>query len=146
MSVTGTLSGFDFTGDSLFVEMTTYASACPSTPSGGVAVANAKLLYFAFGTVDNTGSSAPPMAPGTFTVVGSAPPNGSRSVEVGFDPLDATCLRKSHSGGVSGTVTLTSIAPPQGTFDVTFDSGDHVTGSFQAPGCANLKPNSSPTC
>ena len=39
--------------------------------------------------------------------------------------------------GAHGTVTLTSVASTQvvGSFDVTFDSGDHVTGTFSAGSC-----------
>jgi hypothetical protein len=37
----------------------------------------------------------------------------------------------------SGTVTLSRSAPPslQGSFDVTLDSGEHLTGTFDAPIC-----------
>jgi hypothetical protein len=41
---------------------------------------------------------------------------------------------------VSGPVTLTGVSNGSysGNFDVTFDSGDHLTGSFGASNCANL--------
>jgi hypothetical protein len=42
-----------------------------------------------------------------------------------------------HLGTKSGTVTITSISPDivSGTFDLTLDGGDHVTGSFGATRC-----------
>jgi hypothetical protein len=39
--------------------------------------------------------------------------------------------------GASGTITLTTVSATkaEGTFDVTFDTGDHVTGTFSAGNC-----------
>jgi hypothetical protein len=43
----------------------------------------------------------------------------------------------SDGGLKAGNVTLTGVGTTYaGTFDVTFDTGDHATGSFQAPICS----------
>lgn len=53
--------------------------------------------------------------------------------------------RNTHGSRFAGTVTVTSASDPQtATFDVTFDGGDHITGSYRATMCAALDPNRSP--
>ena len=51
-------------------------------------------------------------------------------------------------GGTSGTVTLTSVSSMgvDGTFDVTFPSGDHVSGKFSAGNCTHASGGSGPSC
>ncbi|HSN25222.1 MAG TPA: hypothetical protein VLT45_03020, partial [Kofleriaceae bacterium] len=47
----------------------------------------------------------------------------------------------------SGMVVLTGVSGGtfSGTFDVVMDSGDHVTGTFDAPTCTEQR-NPDPTC
>jgi len=53
----------------------------------------------------------------------------------GWDSYDATCTQTQDPGYTTALVTLTSVDPYIGTFDVSFSNGDHVTGSFNAPLC-----------
>lgn len=78
---------------------------------------------------------------GTYSIYGGgAPP--AKVAEVVFYSYDATCtqIASQSATATSGTVILTSVnnGSYSGNFDVTFDSGDHVTGSFSASNCANL--------
>jgi hypothetical protein len=61
---------------------------------------------------------------------------GKTHLNGGVQEPDPTCMGK-HLGTKSGTVTITSISPDivSGTFDLTLDGGDHVTGSFGATRC-----------
>lgn len=63
--------------------------------------------------------------------------NGIVSAEA--SKLDTACGDILKRGASGGTITLTKIAGSdiEGSFDLTFDGGDHLTGSFQAPLCAN---------
>lgn len=59
---------------------------------------------------------------------------------VAYVALYANCQLASSALGNSGTVTLSSVGGGSysGTFDVTFSTGDHVTGSFDASNCAGF--------
>ncbi len=63
--------------------------------------------------------------------------------------LDATCVNNADNDALadSGTVVLTGVSGGTftGTFDVVMDSGDHVTGTFDAPTCSEQR-NPEPTC
>jgi len=72
---------------------------------------------------------------------------------VAFVTQDATCQEVSAQSatGATGTVTLTSVnnGAYAGSFDVVMDSGDHVTGSFNAANCAGINAvfgSSTATC
>lgn len=79
-------------------------------------------------------------------VVGSASPLTSGVASVQFIKRDAQCkgtLSDAASSATSGTVSVTNIVAGEsvsGTFDVHFDSGDHLTGSFDAPFCSIPQP------
>lgn len=72
-------------------------------------------------------------------VTGSGQP-GPRIAYASFGYNDATCKETLFAQAVSGAVTLTANRPGvyAGTFDLTFDSGDHVTGTFETAGCPSL--------
>jgi hypothetical protein len=63
--------------------------------------------------------------------------------------LDAMCANNADNAALAttGTVELTGVdgGTFSGTFDVQLDSGDHVTGSFDAPTCTEPK-NPQPAC
>lgn len=76
-----------------------------------------------------------PVVPGTYTVGKDA---NNTQVGGGFQPADPTmCVANPHATA-SGTLTLTLLTATQaaGTFDITFDNKDHITGSFGADVCA----------
>jgi hypothetical protein len=99
-------------------------------------------------------TSTTPAAPGTYTIypnTGSEPP---KSASLSTGQLDATCqpIDASSASGESGTVTLTSLSGGvfAGSFDVTLNTGDHITGTFQPKACpqlqASLAAGNSHTC
>lgn len=79
-------------------------------------------------------TSSDPVVPGTYTV---GKTGTSTRVGGGFQPADPMCVAMPHATE-SGTLTLTLLTATEaaGTFDITFDNGDHVTGSFGAHVCA----------
>jgi hypothetical protein len=87
------------------------------------------------------GVSTTPTQPGTFTVypdTGSQPPL-SATVNVGA--YDDTCSLVDSGMGQSGSVTLTSINGNVfvGSYDVTLNTGDHLTGTFDPEACPALQ-------
>ena len=93
---------------------------------------------------DVSGSTiAAPSAPGAYTIypdTGSEPPHSaSRAV----DTLDTACqpIDSSAAAAQSGTVTLTTVANGafSGSYDVTLNNGNHLTGNFAAQACGALQ-------
>jgi hypothetical protein len=92
-----------------------------------------------------------PAAPGTYTAFkpgGQAPPPTgqppvAKEALLFTSSLDAQCAENANAQAtaVSGSVTLTAVVGGvyAGTFDVTLDSGDHITGSFNPTMCAQLQ-------
>jgi len=71
------------------------------------------------------------------------------TVSLEFLKLDATCNTSMSAPATAGSVTLTTataMGSASGTFDVTFGSADHVTGSFNALFCDAMTIYPSPTC
>jgi hypothetical protein len=79
-------------------------------------------------------TSSDPVVPGTYALGKSGT---DTQVGGGFQPADPMCVAMPHATK-SGSLTLTLLTANQaaGTFDVTFDNGDHITGSFGADVCA----------
>jgi hypothetical protein len=71
-------------------------------------------------------------------------------VNASFVTTDAACTNQISENGTSGTVTFTSISASaiQGSFDVRMNTGDHLTGTFDAPVCnyTASTTNTPPTC
>jgi len=82
----------------------------------------------------------PITSPGTYPVVvtGAALPHQQASAD--FITVDANCTNPGGPTGSGGTVVLTKVdgGAYSGTFDIVFDSGDHVSGSFASAGCDPL--------
>ncbi len=88
----------------------------------------ANLFLFGFALGETTADSV--------VTVGSYGQGQSGEIDsAGWDSYDATCT-DTNASIQSGTVTLTSVDPYIGTFDLTFANNDHVTGSFNAPLCS----------
>src|SRR5439155_2536037 len=79
-------------------------------------------------------SAAPPPSPGTYYVGSLAIENGV----VAFAATDATChLVGTTKTAITGSITFTAVGNRYaGSYDLTFDFGEHVTGTFDAPVCA----------
>ena len=85
-------------------------------------------------------TASAPSAPGDYAVI-FPPPNVPREAGVFFHQTDATCAFTENSEtGVAGTVSLTAVRDGAltGTYDITFHSGDRVTGSFDAAACPQI--------
>jgi len=107
------------------VVITNLAGSCAIAERNGNPP-NAQSLLLEAGV---KGTSVPP---GTYTI------GDTTSVALAeFTAQDATCTQTTDDKGTAGTITLTSSSSTEvsGSFDVTFDSGDHVTGTFSAPVC-----------
>lgn len=78
--------------------------------------------------------AASPVGPGTYAVGDSN--NNKTHVNGGVQEPDPMCLGK-HLGTKSGSVTITYVSSTSvsGTFDLTLENMDHITGSFGATAC-----------
>jgi hypothetical protein len=109
------------------------------------------LLRLASRTQDQSGAKTlPPSVAGEYPIVREVaiPVSGNFAV-LDFVVIDSTCTASQTMESDGGKVTLTRIDAKgyTGTFDVTFTSGDHVTGSFDTTDCPALTPGSTPhTC
>ena len=92
---------------------------------------------------DVTGSTrTAPTAAGTYTIYPDTGSEPAKSASFDVTALDQTCqpLDADTGSGQSGTVTLTSVTAGvfAGSYDVTLNTGDHVTGSFTPSACPQL--------
>jgi hypothetical protein len=150
-STAGSWKGFDFVGPSLAVQISDYAALC--TYSANLQEPpNTQNLVLMLARVDASGSSSPPVTNGEFPLLTSAAAGlwsqawyeyGGSGVSGSYD-----CFRAYSRSASSGKVVVTSISDDAvtGTFDLVFEPGDHVTGSFYAPTCAGADLNRSLTC
>jgi len=92
------------------------------------------------------------VAPATYTVgtpLGGGDFDPSRFAQVQF--LSTSFAGFVIDSAVSGTVTVTQLSaggPASGSYDVTMQQGDHLTGTFEAENCPGLSNLSSggPVC
>jgi hypothetical protein len=111
---------------------------------------NSQYLALSVTDFSSSGQSNVPSGPGTYSlssIAGQLPPKLATAV---YLQTDGTCFTSLAATGTSGTVTLTSASSGSysGTFDITFDTGDHATGSFTASNCGGLSQfgQSATTC
>jgi len=94
-----------------------------------------------------SGAHTAPTAPGVYPVTDDQ--NAPKSAVAEGNILDGSCVNVADNDAVAigGSVTLTYVENGSytGVFDLTFDSGDHVTGSFDAAACTTPKVTD-PTC
>jgi hypothetical protein len=95
------------------------------------------VMWDVVGTTTNA-----PTAGGTYSIYqgsGTSPP---KAATFNAQATDATCkeIATDSAKGATGTVTLTGVSGMRytGHFDVSLDSGDHVTGSFDPTECPEL--------
>ena len=121
-------------------------------PSAVVNHPGEKVVMIILSDSNGTMTNAP-TAPGTYTV-GTASLTPAKAAVFEVNVLNATCGNDSSLGSVAtaGTVTLTSVdgGAFAGTYDVTLDTGEHVTGSFDPDACSTLADevhsNGTPPC
>jgi hypothetical protein len=145
-SVSGSIKGITIpTNNAVGVNGTTTVNG-PTQPVAGAHLANvgnicttlqmnqvpASSDVLDVSVVGATGAAA--VAPGTYKL--NAP--GGIGGAVLFTVQDQNCVPTLQTVATVGSVTLTTVSSSTiaGTFDATFPTGDHVTGSFSAPVCA----------
>ena len=71
------------------------------------------------------------VSPGTYAI-------DEPDVSMDVVAQDQNCVKTLMSDAATGTITLSSVGASgaSGSFDVTLDGGEHLTGSFEAAGCA----------
>jgi hypothetical protein len=104
---------------------------------------SAHILFLGAGDVNPTSFQITAASTtGTYSIYGGSGAPPAKVAYASFFTFDSGCtqITTQSASATSGTVTLTSVnnGSYSGNFDVTFDSGDHVTGSFSASNCANL--------
>jgi len=110
----------------VLVAITNFPDACAvignlHNPSNGQV-----LMVSVAGTSD--------VVPGTYSFLSSL---SVGLINVTYTARDSMCVRASGADTSAGTVTLTAAGPStvEGSFDVTLDQGDHLTGTFNTPVC-----------
>jgi hypothetical protein len=100
---------------------------------------NSHSLLVSLFEIQSAGQSSAASAPGTFTIeTGTGKETaGSKVALLTWQVADANCGVSVTLQAKSGSVTVTGVSTSQivGTFDVTLESGDHVTGSFNPSSC-----------
>ena len=139
-SSTGTVGGYPvpntdegvLTIDSIqaFIRLSSANHVCASWESG-VLRENSVALQFLL----TVGPGIAGVSPGDFPVR-NPHDTALPSATVNFIVLGANCHSQGYDGE-SGTVTLTAVSLEEvaGAYDVTFTTGDRVTGTFVAPTC-----------
>ncbi len=144
MRVADAISGNYFNPIGLYtgygvIALSTSGGLCGTWGAGKQPKSSQFLLFEVFDINLTTSQNTAPSGPGSYTVLAN-PGVIARPAYVTYLALDANCHLSSAIGGSSGTLTLSSVGNGgySGTFDVTFNSGDRVTGSFNASNCAGL--------
>lgn len=106
---------------------------------GGSDVADQTILFVAAGVEGST------LPPGQYTISPSNPYVGAS-----YGTANASCFETTAQYATSGTITI-SVAGGgiiQGDFDVTFPTGETLTGTFSVPICIdpNTQPDAAPEC
>lgn len=151
-TVDGTLDGQPFVpasatafydGFALVVFLSSLPNACAlvQQQQTGTYAASLTDVTFAF----DVGSLQSSVVVGAYTEVIDDNP-GAYTFELQTDVWSSTCQHTgSEQGGPMSTVNLTTVGTSYiGSFDVTFTSGDHLTGAFNAPFCAVDVPDGGP--
>lgn len=161
-SVNGTVQGVSLSAkDAVFanfamegtrrdaVLITSYADGCGKSKNNDV-VPDSQTLLLVLVDQDVNGSLLP-ASPGVFPI--GIPTNGQRSAAAVFQAFDGTCaptLDATASHAVAGTVTLETVDlnndDVDGSFDLQFTAGAHLTGRFLSGVCAIPTSLPDPIC
>ena len=127
---------------SAVILMSTTSNLCADLQATPVSHPNEKLIGIILIDVNGTTFNTP-TAPGTYTIFQGSGTPPAKAASFGASVLDATCkdVPTSDATATTGTVTLSAVSGNvfSGSFDVTLDSGDHVTGSFDPEECPGLQ-------
>jgi hypothetical protein len=124
------------------VVITDSALACGDFASN-VSPKNGRALGFIF--TDRENGSFAAITPGTFPLVSVNDPNQPQTGRSAFGAVqsfDASCGSTSSGFATGGKLVVTAVdgsGALSGTFDVTTDAGEHITGSFASTHCGTLQ-------
>ena len=128
-----------------FISLPGWRSSC--TPDESVVKANAQSLSLWIPGPSGTR----PLEPASYDVMPGAWSPTAAGPRAYFSADDTQCRQIVSNSDATGTITLTAIDASHvaGSFDLAFSpNGDHLTGTFSAPVCADvstlLHPNPTP--
>ncbi len=127
------------------VYATSEAAACGWLNGTNNARSDLVTLALFVSNTGGQGAAPPPIVAGTYMIGSQYDPDAgiNQSATANLLVSDSTCHSDGSEQANMGSITFTSITADAivGTYDVTFYSGDHLTGSFNAPTCtSNLPP------
>ena len=123
-------------GKAAVIAITSATGLCSRLASGKEPKSTQYLLLTPF-KIQPDFSAIPPPAPGVYSV-------GALTIENGvavFSATDAVCKASPASTvrAASGQITLTAVGSRYtGSYQLTFDFGDTISGTFDAPVCAGV--------
>jgi len=123
-------------GQTAFIAITSAPALC-SGLTADKQPRSSEYLFLAPFKVQPDFSAIPPPSPGTYQV-------GALTIENGaalFSTTDASCgvVAANTLAASSGTITLTAVGTRYtGSYQLFFDSGDSVSGTFDAPVCGGV--------
>jgi hypothetical protein len=142
-------------GPFLGVELSSAAGVCRVAQQNAT-MANTSVLSLLVVNVGATSAEA--LSAGSYAITNGAPaeaqgiPSGAGAaapvapsfldVSATYDEFDANCLptlAATATSATSGTITVETVSATlvAGSFDLHFPGGDHLTGRFSSPVCAN---------
>lgn len=142
-------NGFgQFLGTTTAIQISDYADQC-ILDAKGQQPPGTQNLVLVLSENDGQGLASPVTAPGDFPIEASdadASARGARRADAWWEAGNGSapsgsfgCFRGQSASAApgGGHVTVTAVTPDriEGTFDVTLEKGDHVTGSFGAARC-----------
>jgi hypothetical protein len=141
-----------FDGPSTGVVISDFGSLC-GYESQDQAPPNTQTLTLALGMIDTNGNASAATATGDYVIpplsADYRAPNTLRAA-VWWEFAGPSCSGAAAENGSNGNghvlLTAVSAARIAGTFDVVFTTGDHVTGSFDAPSCSGVNLNRRLSC
>jgi len=123
--------GYD--GQKAEIVLSSIGGACADAQSGTVRKGEEFVVIW-LGQASGTSVVTP--TPGTYSIEA----NSGNIAEWSLFSLDATCMDTGSmdANAIAGSVVLASASGDvfSGQFDLTLDSGDHVTGTFEPAPCA----------
>jgi hypothetical protein len=135
----------DFPEQGVTVAITNLTPACSfAQPGSDSNPPNSTVLLMVVGSPEA-------VTPGTYSIIATTPTATTINTLLVFDAVEDQCKRTSHHVARSGAITFSTISATAvaGSFDVTLDTGENLTGSFDAPICVvntNVDAGPAPAC
>ena len=121
----------DFPEQGVTVAITNLTPACSfAQPGGDSNPPNSTVLLMVVGSPEA-------VTPGTYSIIATTPTATTINTLLVFEAVDGQCKQTSMHAARSGTITLSTISATavEGSFDVSLDTGETLSGTFDAPIC-----------